>query len=248
MATFTIRLSELMQLWYPETGGVEYATFEFEGVKYGSLPVIPQPELLGLATYPIFNEEYRAILNGKILDQYFNREIGTETVDNFRLNMRRKMDQIMPYYNKLYLSEKIPYTALDTMRIHSVGDSTLKSEETSDATNTANSETGSSGRAVSSETPQTMLSGSEDYATGATDSNSSSEVSSSSDQTNKSNSESDTSSENLVTGYQAVASDLVMRYRNSLLNIDLSVLSDIEDCFMLLLNNGDSYTANPYFY
>jgi hypothetical protein len=253
MATFTMELKTVVEHVYSnkflshewEQG---YASFKFNDVVYGKLPTLPDPKLIGLGTYPIFDEGYRAILNGKIIDEYFTREIATETIDNWILMIRRKMDQIMPFYNKLYLSEKIPYSALDTMRIHSVSKGLVDETQTAKADTTSLTETDSKGRAVQSNTPQTMLAGNEDYASSASDSVGESDVKGSSINETEGESKTTSDTDNLVTGYQAIASDLIQKYRASLLNIDASILNELQDCFMLLLNNGDSYHANTYYY
>jgi hypothetical protein len=286
MATFTMELRDVIEHVYgtdpdPDEFVQEYESMTFEQVTYGKLPVLPDKgEGIGLGTYPIFNENYRKVLNGKIIDEYFTREIGTETIDNFQLMLRRKMDQIMPYYNQLYLSERIPYEALDSMKIHSVAtanvdetanitghvDNETIGDENSDTTTnvTGNNDTTSDSRSVASQTPQTMLAGNEDYATSASDSVGHSNANTLSDQTGEAISHSEnvgttdsvtdsvgntaTDSDTLVTGYQGAASDLINKYRNTLLNIDSAILLDIADCFMGLLNNGDSYTPSHYHY
>lgn len=60
--------------------------------------------VLGLDAYPIFDESYRYGLNDKIIDHFYLREIGFETVGLFRRMMKRTMNEIMPYYNQLYSS------------------------------------------------------------------------------------------------------------------------------------------------
>lgn len=67
---------------------------------------------LGLDDYPIFDEEYRAVLNKKIIDHYYFCEIGFETAGLFKFQLNTKMREIMPYYNKLYLSEQIEFNPL----------------------------------------------------------------------------------------------------------------------------------------
>lgn len=62
-----------------------------------------------LDDYPIFEEAHREELNRKILDHYYFREIGAETPDRFNFYLRRKMNEIMPYYNQLYISEMIKF-------------------------------------------------------------------------------------------------------------------------------------------
>lgn len=69
---------------------------------------------LALDSYPIWAEEYRSYLNNKIIDHFYFREIGQETPDRFNFFLRRKMNEIMPYYNKLYESELISFDPLAT--------------------------------------------------------------------------------------------------------------------------------------
>ena len=44
----------------------------------------------GQNDYPIFDENYRSVLNKKIKDHYYVREIGFETAGLFRLNFTAK--------------------------------------------------------------------------------------------------------------------------------------------------------------
>lgn len=54
--------------------------------------------------FPIFDEAYRPTLCTKILKHFYTREIGEETVGLWKLRLDTKLNEIMPYYNKLYLS------------------------------------------------------------------------------------------------------------------------------------------------
>lgn len=67
-------------------------------------------ELLG--SYPIFDEAYRHALNVKIIKHYYLREIGQETAALWKFFLQRKMQEIMPYYNQLYLSELLEFNPL----------------------------------------------------------------------------------------------------------------------------------------
>lgn len=62
--------------------------------------------------YPIFDEAYRAVLESKILLHYYTREIGEETVGLWKLRLKARMNEIMPYYNKLYESELLDFNPL----------------------------------------------------------------------------------------------------------------------------------------
>ena len=46
--------------------------------------------------YEIFDEEYKPVLEHKILRHFYTREIGQETVGLFKLQLSQKMNDIMP--------------------------------------------------------------------------------------------------------------------------------------------------------
>lgn len=62
--------------------------------------------------FPIFDESYRNVLETKILRHYYTREIGLETAGLWKLKLNTKLNEIMPYYNKLYKSELIKFNPL----------------------------------------------------------------------------------------------------------------------------------------
>lgn len=53
-------------------------------------------------SFPIFDEAYRKVLCRKILLHYYTREIAAETEALWNLWLMARMNEIMPYYNKLY--------------------------------------------------------------------------------------------------------------------------------------------------
>lgn len=62
--------------------------------------------------FPIFDENYRIPLETKIIRHYYTREIGLETYGLWKLKLQTKLNEIMPYYNKLYESELYTYNPL----------------------------------------------------------------------------------------------------------------------------------------
>lgn len=62
--------------------------------------------------FPIFDEAYRNVLCRKILKHYYTREIGAETVGLWKHWLNTKLNEIMPYYNKLYESELLEFNPL----------------------------------------------------------------------------------------------------------------------------------------
>lgn len=68
--------------------------------------------------FPMFSEEYREDLCKKILRHYYTREICEETVGLWKLRLNSRMNEIMPYYNKLYNSELIAIEPLINTRLN----------------------------------------------------------------------------------------------------------------------------------
>ena len=62
--------------------------------------------------YPIFDEAYRSVLETKIIKHFYLREICAETVGVWKHFLDMRMNEIMPYYNKLYESELIEFNPL----------------------------------------------------------------------------------------------------------------------------------------
>lgn len=95
--------------------------------------------------FPIFDENYREVIETKILRHYYTREIGLETYGLWKLKLQTKLNEIMPYYNKLYQSELYTYNPLYDvdMTTTNVGQRTgertdLNSGEISDSRSRAN--------------------------------------------------------------------------------------------------------------
>ena len=233
MASFTIALKDVIRL----TGGTTEIVNGIRKLTGGNI---------GLDAYPIFDPDYKDILNGKIVDHFWNREIGLETIDMFQLAIRRKMNLMMPFYNKIYLSTMVEFDPLSTISIKTVNSMEGTVANTSNDVANSSAENDGKSRSVSSATPQTMLKPNEDYATGAADSNSQSTAISENTQNSEFTSDTENNGESETKGYQGLASELLARYRASLVNTDLLVLDELEECFMQLWDTGDSYTNNYY--
>lgn len=201
---------------------------------------------IGLDIYPIFQESYRASLNDKIIKHYYNREIGHETVDLFVFAMRRKMNEIMPYYNQLYKSAQIQFDPLVTMDLRTIttGENEAVLSGTSTSHNTG--ENNSSSRAVQSQTPQVMLSPDGDYATSGADSNSKGTSVGDGEQSSDSTSNESSNGESHVTGYQGAPAELINSYRGAIINTDMLIIDQLSELFMGVWENGSDIL--PYHY
>ena len=204
----------------------------------------PGIETTALVEYPIFDEAYRVTLNKHIYDQFRHREIGMETASMFELALRRKMNQIMPVYNQHYLIslQAAGVDPLQTMSMKNSSATKGNTSSTGESTNKSNSDAKS--RAVASEFPQQRLAGNKDYATNAQDNISDSQANGSG--TEKSNLVQDGKTDGTVTGSQGQTSMLLFQHRQTLVNVDLMVLNELEELFMAVWSNGDEFTPRGY--
>ena len=98
----------------------------------------------GLLSYPIFDENYRGVLNENILNFYYEEEIGFETPALFKKYLNNRMQLIMPKYNAMYSSiQEILENPTSNMSLHesfkAKGDSTGTSKTTTESNSKNNS-------------------------------------------------------------------------------------------------------------
>lgn len=86
--------------------------------------------------YPIFDATYKPILERKILKRYYTREIGEETVGLWKLRLNMRLNEIMPYYNKLYESELLEFNPLYDVDLTTTHEKTGEGTEEGTTSNT----------------------------------------------------------------------------------------------------------------
>lgn len=86
--------------------------------------------------YPIFDTDYKATLETKILKNYYTREISAETYGLWHLWLDNKMNIIMPYYNQLYESELLEFNPLQDTNITTDSDTSREGNSTDTGTTT----------------------------------------------------------------------------------------------------------------
>ena len=104
MSKYTTELRFICETEAGETESVGYS--DVDDVIAAALPHIFDFD------FPIFDENYRTTLETKIIRHYYTREIGLETYGLWKLKLQTKLNEIMPYYNKLYESELFTYNPL----------------------------------------------------------------------------------------------------------------------------------------
>ena len=212
--------------------------------------------------FPIFNEEYREDLCKKILRHYYTREICEETVCLWKLRLNSRMNEIMPYFNKLYESELIqfnPMFDIDLTRDYQKkNDGTTDSTGNQSSTYEGNGETENSGTNVTSstgwnmfsDTPQGGLNGlvDQNYMSNATKVTSDETVTNENTQTTQDSSTTESSSEYNTTingledyiehikGVQGGMSysKRLKEFRDTFLNIDMQIIDNLKNLFFYL--------------
>lgn len=244
-------------------------------------------------TYPFFTDDetlieqhpelsgYKENLEKKIIYHYYLREIGQETVGVFKLFLQRELNEIMPYYNQLYLSTLLDYNPLTNNDGYE--DVSRSKTGENEHSNTENSTTNNTGNSHSETTTDTTVNGSESttgntkttekihdtpqnnvggtannylsqvnesetdatsetttetttHSTSETDGNTSSEtVYEKQGQDNGEFTESETSNRHIYGKHGGTDyADLVKKYRDTFLNIDLMIINDLDDLFLHL--------------
>ena len=219
-----------------------------------------------MSTYPLYEtdntivREYgtayavptRAELNDKILNHYRFREIGQETFGRWLFELETALKEIMPKYNQLFYSADQDYNPIYNVDYKKTIDRNRKDN----TVGTQNSKTSTSGKdtneeygkAINSKTPQNQLNISN---TGIDSVNYADDASWSKTSGNSTNNETvDTNGSNSVIGKEdeltvettkgnfgvVSAQDLVIKYRETIINIEQMIINDprIQELFMLI--------------
>ena len=163
----------------------------------------------------------------KIVDHYYMREIGLETVGLFKLKAKVAMQEIMEEKLPLIYSAAIKYDPLVNV------DYTEEIDSASSSNQTGKSKGTSSGLNVNSDTPQgqisktSILNGSYASSTGANESESVSE-----DISNANGSQSSVKHVKGNSGISATAQKMVQQYRENIIMIDRDIIKDLASLFM----------------
>ena len=155
----------------------------------------------------------------KIVDHYYVREIGFETVGLFKHQVKVAMQEIMEEKLPLIYSASIEYDPLVNVNF----------TESYTGTNSGSSSSNSEGLTVNSDTPQgqinkaSVLAGTYASSTSGTDMD---------DTTTTSGSETYTKTTRGNSGVSATAQKMVQQYRENIIMIDRDIIKDLSSLFM----------------
>lgn len=182
----------------------------------------------------------RAELNNKILNYYRFREIGFETVGRFLFELKTALNEIMPKYNQLFYSADQDFNPIYNVDYRkTLARNKTNSDQSATSSNTTSSD---NAKSVSSQTPQNQLNissaniDSVNYADEATWS-AGNQTGSASGNTSSNGQEDETTIETTKGNFGVTsAQDLIMKYRETILNIEQLIIHDprIAELFMLI--------------
>lgn len=213
---------------------------------------------LAMSTYPLYQtdtsvtREYgtaytiptRQELNDKILNYYRFREIGQETFGRWLFELETALKEIMPKYNQLFYSADQDYNPIYNVDYRKTIDRNRSDSSTGTQSSESSSTNSEYGKGVSSQTPQDSLNISNtgidtvQYADEANWSKTSGSDSTDMSGTSSSEGEEEESTVETTKGNFGVVSaqDLVIKYRETIINIEQQIIHDprIEELFMLI--------------
>lgn len=205
---------------------------------------------LGLDTYPIFEEQYRVILNQKILDHFAFREIGFETVPLFKFMLNRKMNEIMELYNQKYLSDyrRLDVNPFDSVDLTDTTTRTTTIENTNDSEGTTSSNSTATDNAdnisITSDSPQGSMTDADirgnKFASGTEhnliDADSSNNTTSNMNTTTTANGTETETVEHRTYGNSAgyTNAQTLKFFRDIFMNVDMEICEELEDLFIQL--------------
>lgn len=208
--------------------------------------------------FPIFDENYRSVLCQKILKHYYTREIAFETVGLWKLKLDTLMNEIMPYYNKLYESELLefdPFRDADYTKEHEGSDSgsgtdtgNTTQENTETINDVGNMQLNETSWDVYSDTPQGALTNVDNntYLTNArkvtheaeTDTTNDKEINGTTEGTSELNRVYNNTDEYIDHVYGKFPGKTYMsmlkEFRETFLNIDMEIINRLSDLFFKL--------------
>lgn len=184
-------------------------------------------KLNALTSYPIFDENYRSVLNQYILNHFWMREIGFETAGEFDLYLGNTLNEIMPYYNGMF---KMAMSEIDPLTNYKYKETLDKSDK---GTTSSNSNTNGNSKSVESTPADGLVQMNEIennvYASSATLNNNTVNANGSV------NSKTETDYVKLVSGYNGVSvGKLYDEYRRYVVSVVRLLMNDkdLNQCFL----------------
>ena len=184
----------------------------------------------------LYDPAYAPVLYKKIIKHYYFDEIAHETAARFIMRLNLKLEEILPYYNKLYESALLDFNPLYDVDYTRSG--TKSDDGTNDQTRRDNLQNNAESESMDlySDTPEGQLTGvnNETYLTNARKVNSRASGSNTGTQTNSAVIHNEGEYVEHVKGKMGSGNyaDLLIKFRESILNIDMMIIRELQPLFM----------------
>ena len=188
--------------------------------------------------YPsYYKDDMKKAFEQKVIDHYYFRQIGQETVGRFLHCFRTKVREIMPRYLDMYKTVEImnnldnPFDNVDFVETYQ--GATTGSSSGSQTSNGSSSDVVDSSSHTDhrfSDTPQGSIDNVERYVTNAGISNSQSEGQSSQESSNE-GTNTYTLTKKGNQGVNTYAHDMI-EFRQSIIDVDMMIINDLNDLFL----------------
>lgn len=234
-------------MWKTTLESTSKLTLELREVVAGGV------DLWGFDYPSYYKDAQKAEFEKKVIDHYYFRQIGQETVGRFLHMFRAKVREIMPYYIDMYKSVEImrglenPFDNVDVLEtFEQETTDSATGESTSNTSGTASS-TGKHGSTSDSEhrfsnTPQGSIDNLDSYLTEASrDNGTTSDTSETSSETSATSEGSSTSESSGTVkhtlhrkgnqGVNTFAHDII-EFRKSIINVDEMVINELNCLFL----------------
>ena len=107
--------------------------------------------------YPIVREEYRETFEQHFIDYFLDEEIAHETVAQFKLRLKSKLNLIMPYYNKIFLTQEMEQRILDNYDVTETYNRSVVSDTVNNSTTSLNNKNNVVSKNLYKDAPKTKI-------------------------------------------------------------------------------------------
>lgn len=252
MSKYTIKLGDILTNLMVKEGKSAIELDNLEPFDYETDPY----EVVEDTRTKFFNFEYdlykpndnKERLEKKILTHYYNWEIGVETPSHFKFLLRNTLNEILPYYNKLYKATEEDFNPLNNMdyeeRVQGAGSNTANNTNSNTLHTVTHDEFDGSNEdeIKKSDTPQGHLDDIRegDYMSeyqlnvGTEHNEKDNDLQSTNNGTASSSGNYSNSEARFVKGINGKKSksQLLLEYKNAIQNIDLMIIKELQSCFM----------------
>ena len=240
MAKYTMELRELFTpIKYSPTLFTREEVEEFFK-NYELTDYLTEEQIETINEFGVWNKDKLA---RKIVDHYYMREIGFETIQLFKHYAKVTMQELMEEYLPLIYSASIKYDPL--VNVDFTETFNREAENTANVNNTGNSNSTSTNNSnslgINSDTPQgninkqKILEG--NYATSTVGSENTSNINDNTNTSSRSNSDGTTNEEYVKkvkgnSGVSATAQKMILQYRENIIAIDRDIIKKLNCLFM----------------